>query len=147
MKTIVALVDFSNDTFKVLKHVHQMAGAFGSRVILLHVVPPQPVVVDLGIASPTVLETPSPETIEAERAKLQELQDSLSKFGISVTAQQLTDGTPDAVMDDVKRLEADLVIMGSHKHGALYNLFVGSVTSDVLKRMTCPVLLVPVDEA
>lgn len=147
MKTIVALVDFSNDTFKVLKQVHQMAGAFSSHVILLHVVPQQPVVMDFGIASPTLLEKPSVEVVEADRARLQELQDSLSKFGISVAVQQLTEGTPDAVMDEIKRLEADLVVMGSHRHGALYNLMVGSVTSDVLKRMTCPVLLVPVDEA
>ena len=147
MKTIVALVDFSEDAFKVLKQVHKMAAAFGSRVTLLHVVPPQPVVMDLGIASPTVLEPASPETVEADRARLQELQDSLAKFGISVTARQLTDGTPDTVMDEIRSLEADLVIMGSHRHGVLYNLFVGSVTNDVLKRMTCPVLLVPVDEA
>ena len=84
MKTIVALVDLSEDAFKVLKQVHQMAAAFGSRVVLLHVVPPQPVVMDLGIASPTVMETPSPEAVEADGARLQELQDSLSKFGISV---------------------------------------------------------------
>lgn len=147
MKTIVALVDFSDATFKVLKVVHQMASAFGSQVTLLHVVPPQPVVMDLGIASPTVLETASPEAVEAEQAKLRELQESLSKFGIAAGTQQLTDGTPDAVMEEIRKLGAELVIMGSHRHGVLYELFVGSVTHDVITRMTCPVLLVPVDEA
>jgi nucleotide-binding universal stress UspA family protein len=146
MKTIVALVDLSEEAFKVLKQAHRMAAAFGSRVVLVHVVPQQPVVMDLGIASPTVLETPSPEAVAQDRAKLQEMQESLSKFGISVECRQLTDGTADAVMDEVRNLAADLVIMGSHRHGTLYNLFVGSVTHDVLKRMTCPVMLVPVGE-
>ena len=146
MKTIVALVDFSEDAFKVLKQVHAMATAFSSRVVLLHVVPPQPVVMDLGIASPTMLEPPSPAVVQAGVARLQEMRDSLSKFGIDVTAEQLAEGAADAVMDEITKLNADLVIMGSHRHGVLYNLFVGSVTNDVLKRMTCPVLLVPVDE-
>ena len=44
---------------------------------------------------------------------------------------------------EIKKLEADLVIMGAHRHGALYNLFVGSVASEVMKRMTFPLLLVP----
>jgi nucleotide-binding universal stress UspA family protein len=35
--------------------------------------------------------------------------------------------------------------MGSHGHGALYHLFVGSVTTAVLKEAPCPVLVVPSD--
>jgi nucleotide-binding universal stress UspA family protein len=33
--------------------------------------------------------------------------------------------------------------MGTHGHGAMYNLLVGSVTEGVLKQSTRPVLLVP----
>lgn len=146
MKTIVALVDFSDATFKVLKQVHKVAKAFESKVTLLHVVPMEPVVVDLGLASPTVLREASPESVSEDHAKLEELRQSLAKFGIDATARQLTGGTADAVMAEIKQLDADLVVMGSHKHGALYDFFVGSVTSDVLKRMTCPVLLVPADD-
>jgi nucleotide-binding universal stress UspA family protein len=37
----------------------------------------------------------------------------------------------------------DLVVMGSHGHGALYHLFTGSVVTGVLRRIECPVLVVP----
>jgi nucleotide-binding universal stress UspA family protein len=37
----------------------------------------------------------------------------------------------------------DLIVMGRHSHGAMYNLLVGSVTEAVLKRSRWPVLLVP----
>lgn len=145
MKTIVALVDLSEAAFKVLKHAHQMAAAFKAKVILLHVVPPEPVVLDMGIASPTVMEAASPETVAADRAKLAEMQESLAKFGVESTTDQLTDGSADAVIAEITKLNADLVIVGTHRHGALYNLFVGSVASEMMKRMTFPLLLVPVE--
>ena len=114
MKTIVALVDFSNDTFKVLKQVHQFAGAFGSRVILLHVVPPQPVVMDLGIASPTVLETPSPETLESERDVPRFLRELLAQTVGNAVCERLgyTPGKPDgkvhpATLAAIRHFEKD----------------------------------------
>lgn len=145
MNTIVALVDFSDATFKVLKQVHHLAKAFGSRVVLLHVVPMEPVVVDLGLASPTVMREASAKTVDQDAARLGELRESLAKFGIDAVTRQMTDGSADAVMEEIRGLNADVVVMGAHKHGVLYSLFVGSVTQDVLKRMTCPVLLVPAD--
>jgi len=35
-------------------------------------------------------------------------------------------------------------VMGSHGHGMLHHLLVGSVTEGVLKKATCPVTIVPV---
>jgi nucleotide-binding universal stress UspA family protein len=37
----------------------------------------------------------------------------------------------------------DLIVMGSHAHSALNNLFIGSVADKVVNRSTTPVLLVP----
>ena len=42
MKTIVALVDFSDLTFKVLKQAHAQARAFDSEVVIMHVPPKKP---------------------------------------------------------------------------------------------------------
>jgi nucleotide-binding universal stress UspA family protein len=38
--------------------------------------------------------------------------------------------------------QADLIVMGSHGHSALANVFLGSVATGVLARCTVPVLLV-----
>lgn len=142
MKTIVTLVDFSEVAFKLLKHAHALAKAFDCRVVLLHVVPQEPVVVGFGIA-PTIMTTPSAELIEADAKKLQEMEESLAKFGVKVSSHQLYGATVDSVLGECKRLNADLIIVGSHSHGALYNLFVGSVCADVLKHTECPVLVIP----
>src|SRR5664279_6389888 len=59
MKTILALVDFSDVTAQVLAQAQDLAKAFGGRVIIMHVLKQEPVVLDVGLASPTVLRPPS----------------------------------------------------------------------------------------
>jgi nucleotide-binding universal stress UspA family protein len=40
--------------------------------------------------------------------------------------------------------KADLLVVGSHRSAPLTRLFLGSVSSAVLERATCPVAVVPV---
>ena len=143
MKTIVALVDLSDLTFKVLKQAHTLATAFNSQVIILHVVAKEPVVVDVGLVSPVIMQDPSPEVVRQHHAQLLEMRDSLVKFGVQATVQQMAGASVDAVLAETKRLNADLIILGSHHHSTIYDLLVGTVTNDVLKRAHCPVLVVP----
>lgn len=145
MKTIVVLVDFSDLTFKVLKQAHTLARAFDSEVIILHADPEARVVGTTAEAGEIFVE-PSPESVQLAQAKLKELMDSLAKFGVNVSAEGLRGPTVEQVLLEAKRLNADLIIIGSHHHSALYNLLVGSVTHDVLKRSHCPVLVVPSDK-
>ena len=142
MKTIVALVDYSDATFKVLKQAHTLAKAFGSHVIIMHVVPLEPVVVDFVIA-PTMLEAPSPEAVKKHQERLLELQESLTKNGVEASTRQFEGAGLEGILAECDKLNTDLIIVGSHGHGPLYNLLVGSVTADLLKRATCPVLVVP----
>ena len=141
MNTIVALVDFSDTAFKILKHAHALAKAFESHVILFHVVPEEPVAVEFG----TLLEAPANDVGKAHQARLFEMRDSLARFGVKVTAQQFNGATVKDLLDESSGLGAELIIVGSHGHGPLYNMLIGSVTEEVLKRAPCPVLVVPGD--
>ena len=136
MKTILALVDHSDVTPKVLDETHRLARAFGGRVILLHVTP-ETVIAEYG---PVPL---SAEERRAEQQKLFALRDALAARGTSATAQQAEGNVVDTILVKCRQLAPDLIIMGSHGHGSLYNLLVGSVTAGVLKRATCPVMVVP----
>ena len=147
MKTILTLVDFSAATAKVIAQTEALAKAFGARVILVHVLKREPVVFDVGLASPTVLRSPNEEAIQACQAKLDALRDSLTAAGIAATAQQFADATMAKIIEGSIRLEADVIVVGSHHHSALYDLFIGSFTQELLKLANCPVLVVPVDAA
>ena len=147
MKTIVALVDLSDLTFKVLKQAHTLATAFNSEVIILHVLGKTPVVLDVGIVSPVVMEDPAPTVVREQAEQLLEIRDSLIKFGVRARVDQIANAKVTAVLAETKRLKADLLILGSHHHSTIYHMLVGSVASDVLKHAHCPVLVVPSDEA
>jgi nucleotide-binding universal stress UspA family protein len=143
MKNIVALVDFSDLTIRIAEQASQLAKAFQGKLVLLHVVPEQPAVVELGLASPTVMQPPSEKKVEAHLNRLLTLRDSLIASGVNVVVQQLEGVGVGKVLEQCRTLETDLIILGTHHHSALYHLFVGSFTSDVLKSATCPVMVVP----
>jgi nucleotide-binding universal stress UspA family protein len=146
MKTIIALVDFSDVTHRVTEQAAALAHAFSGRLILLHAVPEQPVVIELGIASPTVLRAASEGQVEADYNRLLTLRDALTSHGTEVLVQQLDQGNAARVIEQCRSLEADFIVVGAHHHSALYHLFVGTFTSDVVKRSSCPVLVVPAAE-
>ena len=142
MKTIVALVDFSDVTFKVLKQAHTLAKALNSHVVIMHVAPEEPVVIDFGLSA-TIMRPATEETVKADRDKLLEIQESLEKNGVPASVHQFPTATLADILGECEKLPADLIILGSHGHGAIYNLLVGSVTAEILKKATCPVLVVP----
>src|SRR3954465_9470831 len=120
MKTIVALIDFSDVTPQVIERVAEQAKAFDARVILLHIVPEQAVVVGFGLASPVVMEPATAEAVKMDYEKLEGLRDSLTQNGVNVLVEQITKGTVENVLDDCRKWNADLIVVGSHHHSTVY---------------------------
>ena len=142
MKSIVALVDFSDVSSSVLKQVQTLAQAFKSHVTVLHGMPASHAVVDLGVASPAIAQPPTPEAIQADLARLEKVTEPLRAAGVDVTLKQFHNTTVENIIKEALRIAADVIIVGSHRHNSIYNLIVGSVTHDLLMRAKCPVLVV-----
>jgi nucleotide-binding universal stress UspA family protein len=81
------------------------------------------------------------QRIESERLK--ELAKQVASRGFKCESAVRFGLPADEILSVAAEQEADLLVMGSHGHGALYHLFTGSVVTGVLKRSTCPVLVVP----
>ena len=55
------------------------------------------------------------------------------------------EGTPlTELLEQVKRGGADFVVLGSHGHGVLGGLLLGSVAEGMVRKATVPTLVVPV---
>ncbi|PYK67212.1 MAG: hypothetical protein DME50_03250 [Verrucomicrobia bacterium] len=71
----------------------------------------------------------------------------IAKDGITITLHEPTGAVAEEILNQADVISADLIVMGAHGHGAMYNLLVGSATKGGLKHSSRPVLLVPVPRA
>jgi nucleotide-binding universal stress UspA family protein len=137
MKTILALIDFSDVSAKILDQAQALAQAFSGGVVLLHIVPPEPLVVDF--EPPAV----PPDVFQSRQQDLFALRRRLAAQDIQVTAQVVGGPLQETMMAQIDLFDPDVILMGSHGHGALYHLFAGSLTAAVIQHAGRPVLVIP----
>jgi nucleotide-binding universal stress UspA family protein len=160
MKRILVPIDFSDVTSRVIDLARQLAKALDAEIHLVHVneltAAAAPGALGYGLAGMPELAPmsgvpvpgfdPMPQPIpesEDQKSKLARWQKEIAQDGIKVTLHEPTGAVADEILDQADAIEADLIVMGTHGHGAMYNLLVGSATKGVLKHATRPVLLVP----
>jgi len=149
MKVLVVPLDFSDATDKVLEATLSLATALSAQVYLLHVVEPIATAVPVG-ASMDVLSTSTMDTVqepEVFRKRLEDLALPLREKGIHVECEAVLGLASEDIVAVADRVGAEMIVLGSHGHGALYHLFAGSVSTATLKHSKCPVLFVPVRKA
>lgn len=145
MKTILVPVDFSKVSRYVLAEAAHLARLTKARLVLLHVVQPPAVVTDLAPLVGEALQM-SAELENIGRRHLHRMQKSPTLRGLKVESVCEQGFAVAQVVAHAKRLKADVIVLGSHGHGAVYNLVVGSTATGVLKHAPCPVLVVPAPE-
>lgn len=142
MKTILAPVDFSDVTPRVIESASELAQALGGTVVLLHVIAPPINVVTYDMPVETFT-----REIEFARQQAEKKLASLSKQLASRDTPNLTrceqGHVVDLVLSVARETGAAYLVMGSHGHGAFYELLAGSTTHGVLHRAPCPVVILP----
>ncbi|MBN1278681.1 MAG: universal stress protein [Chlorobium sp.] len=147
---ILAAVDFSHVTEEVVSKTKTLAAALQAKVFLLHVIAPATPVIDMetNIETWTPVMDP-PEIMEEDRRErptynqLLEIASGLRAAGLDVSVAVAHNDEVSAIIEAAETADASLIILGSHGHGALYNLLVGSVSEGVVRKATCPVVIVP----
>lgn len=142
MNTVLAPIDFSAITERVVTSAIALARATGARLVLLHVVAPIPFVgknLALTVTGAELLA----EAEKAAAARLARLQRSLRAKRVTAHVVHAVGDPCECISEQAERLMADHLVIGSHGHAALYDLIVGSTTHGVLKRAKCPVVIVP----
>jgi nucleotide-binding universal stress UspA family protein len=160
MKRILVPVDFSDVTPRVINLARELAQALDAEIHLVHVrelsAAATPGTLGYGLTGmpelapmsgvPVAGFEPMPNPIaesEDEKSKLSCWQKEIAEDGVKVTLHQPTGAVAEEILNEADAVSADLIVIGTHGHGAMYNLLVGSVTKGVLKHSTRPVLLVP----
>jgi len=140
MKILVA-VDGSRYTKRMLAYLAAHDESFGSKqheFTVLTVVGPIPARAAGALSKNVVHEFYAGEA----EATFKPIRAFLAKQGISAEFEHRVGNAGDHIAEIARKGKFDLVIMGSHGHGALARLVVGSVTGRVLAACEVPVLIV-----
>jgi nucleotide-binding universal stress UspA family protein len=142
LKILVA-VDLSDATARVVEVTERIAGPMSGVVRLLHVAEAEPDFVGFD-AGPDVVRDQVAKEYRDEHRRVQAHADALRDANIDANALLIKGPIIETILNEAKRFEADLLIVGSHGFGALYDLLVGSSSRGILKDTDIPVLVVPI---
>lgn len=144
MKTVLAPIDFSPVSERVIARAIALARAVDARLVLLNVAVPLPLM-GKTIAQSTVTGAEIKAAAEKKAAKkLAQLQRELRDDGVTAHAVHVSGDPADCILEQAERLAANYIVIGSHGHTAIYDLLVGSTAGSVLKGASCPVVIEPV---
>jgi nucleotide-binding universal stress UspA family protein len=151
MKLLVG-IDLSESTGKVVEKAAAIATALPAKLWLLHTTKPEPA--DLYIAGqvpdaigleadPQIVRDSLAHRFQSEHRQLQEIADRLRTAGLDATALLVEGAAVTTILKQAANLDVDMIVLGSHGHGKMYQLLLGSVSEGVLHKAECPVLVVP----
>lgn len=142
MNTILVPLDFSAVTPRVIQTVLDLARPSKAKVLFLHVVPPPVIMTAYGISEVNFPESLGKEE-ERARTEMEKYSRQLKAEGIDASILSVQGVPVDAILLLAREKKSDMLVMGSHGHGAFYEFIVGSTTRGVLKQFHGPVVLVP----
>jgi len=142
MKNIAVAVDFSSSSEALLEKAQQMANVFKSKIWLIHVVEPEPDFIGFGVG-PQYIREDRAKTIRKEHSLLDGYKKDLVADGIETEALLIQGPTVSTLLDELEKLNIDLLMIGKKGHGALYRAFIGSTFTGIIQKVDIPVLAVP----
>ena len=140
---ILVAIDLSPASNKVIEAARGVADLTGATVYVLHVAEPEPDFVGYD-AGPKVVRTQVAEHLHREHREVQAFSEGLRVDGVDATALLIRGPTVETTLDQADRLGAGMIIVGSHGHGAVYDVLVGSYSAGIIRKSKLPVLVVPI---
>jgi nucleotide-binding universal stress UspA family protein len=140
-KTILFPTDFSEGSAAAAAYVEDLAGKYGSKVCLAHVI--------YDIAKASSWYVPSIDMEKFYEELREGAEEEMDKFasenlsGLKDIEKVVTTGVPaDGILELVEEKGADVVVMGTHGRSGIDRVLFGSTASKVVRHAPCPVLTV-----
>jgi nucleotide-binding universal stress UspA family protein len=145
MKNILIALDFEAQSRKILAQAESLAQAFEAKIWLVHIVAPNPDFVGYE-AGPQVVREQLADELRQEHRDLETLVHEITERGFDAEGRLIQGPTVDTLLQTANQTNADLIVIGAHRHGWLYKMVIGSTTDALIDRASRPVLVVPVDQ-
>ncbi|MFY9154466.1 MAG: universal stress protein [Prolixibacteraceae bacterium] len=154
MKKVLIALDYNPSAQKVAETGYLLAKAMKAEVVLLHVITDSgyysavthgSIMGFPGYMDPGLTNVTQPEIL---RKKSFDFLDQTKKHLKDETIEsEVIEGYAAAgILKIAKKINADLVVIGSHSKRWLEKILVGSVTEEVLRDSTIPLFIIPIKE-
>ena len=140
IKRIFVPVDFSANSRRALDYAHGLALKFDATLHLVHVCEVPSVMTPALDAHAIAYAEWSQRIGEEAEKQLNEITASLGDM--KVTTEVLFGSPASAIVAAAETNNADLIVMGTHGHGAVMHVLMGNVAERVVRTASCPVLTV-----
>lgn len=142
LQTIVVPVDFSESSEAAWRTACEVASITGGHVHLIHVCR-EPLRQAWAVDAVTMdLDAVALEWLAEAHENLARIGAPAGRPPVPVTRAALFGFAPARIIDYARDHHADLIVMGTHGHGPLRRLLLGSVAERVLRGAPCPVMTV-----
>ena len=140
-KLVLAAVDFSPVSDEVCRVAADLAARIGATALILHVIEPE---VDyVGVAPPELFPITEDTAAKVIEGRLRAAREIFESRSVSTEVLHFWGPIVGTIISEAERTGAGMLVLGSHGHGAFYNLIVGSVAEGVIRHSKVPVLVVP----
>ena len=142
MKKILVPIDFSGMTADIIKVAAEDAKCSGAELVLFYVEEPEPDWIGFE-PGPQVLRDLRAEDFHKHKQDLEALEAALKSEGIKARAIMVQGGIVEKILEEADKMDADLIVMGTHGHSALHDALLGGISKNILKATGRPILFVP----
>src|SRR5262249_45458711 len=138
-------VDLSDATAPVLEAAAALAKGRGDRLHVLHVAAEEPALAGYDTDDISVhTRTDRAAQLLQEHQHMRELAHGLERDDLVVVPLVEMGSTVEVILEVADRIDAETIVAGTHGHGRLHDVLLGSVSHTLMKRTDRPVLLVPI---
>jgi nucleotide-binding universal stress UspA family protein len=140
IKRILVPVDFSESSRRALDYAHRLAVKFDAALHLIHVCE-IPSTMTPALDAYAIAYSDWSQRLEDEAE--QQLKKIRSAIVDTAVTTEVVCGRPAlAIVDAAASNRVDLIVMGTHGHGAVMHALMGNVAERVVRSASCPVLTV-----
>jgi nucleotide-binding universal stress UspA family protein len=144
IRTVLCPIDFSPGSDRAMAHAMALASKYGAEVHLVHVCPLDIFAgPDGGLLTPEVVSRISRDS----QAALEKIAEAHRAPERAVHVHVTAGFAADEITRLASKVGADLIVVGTHGRRGLKLLLLGSVTEQIVRTSTVPVLTVRMPEA
>jgi nucleotide-binding universal stress UspA family protein len=146
MKKILVPIDFSDYSMHAVEVASYIAKVRECKIRLLHIVEdsytPYYNMVGIDMVEHSTLFTYQKELQESIKRQLSELSEKIKKKDIEVEFEVVLERAKNVIVKEAEDQAVELIVMGSHGHSDVEEIFIGGTSEKVIRTSSIPVLTV-----